>query len=384
MRTTDVTQPKLHEVTSQFQYSNVASRSCAKDEPQNGGLRVIAARILGNNMPPLQGVSQIQRNVDHILSTESIPKCPKQIEQSESTENDEVEWLQRIWIVNRILNVTARDHLLDSLRAKGELAFEIPFSWSVVSQSPDPAMYLTNQGSARNLALRESVALGADWILPLDGNVFLTDDSMVAIGRALLKAETAGAKYMFLPLYRLLETSRKVSGNIPFSTVLKTSKRMEAQVVFRRDAPLIFPFNRRYGDRNKYALIQTLQRRGNTNLVHCVAADIGFDAVDTTVADEIRDAENCGYAVRLPYHREAAGLHTSIVDTAPRLRSVMRKTSLQVFEQFLADCLGRTFWDEFRSQTITYSTIIVLTSGVSSAVVILMSTWVDIRRPKSS
>src|SRR5690606_27107380 len=62
-------------------------------------------------------------------------------------------------------------------------------------------LYVMNNNAARNFALRHGRGR-ADWVMPWDGNCFLTSDGWAAIYEAIRHA--GAARYLIVPMYRLV------------------------------------------------------------------------------------------------------------------------------------------------------------------------------------
>ena len=72
--------------------------------------------------------------------------------------------------------------------------------------------YVTNLNGARNVALAEGRAV-ARWVLPLDGQLFLTADAWAAIRAA--AAAPGDARYLIVPMARLLDDAVVLRGGPP-------------------------------------------------------------------------------------------------------------------------------------------------------------------------
>ena len=154
--------------------------------------KYIIYRIVGNDLPPRHASDQSLRNVQFILDNEQpFPQCEKR------------------WILNRIANETSRQRLIELLQSRNQLVINIPFTlrdyakcnvnWrdypmpnytEQAFKNPvfverygtvlldgllhDKNIYAMNNNGARNVALRAGKASGARWILPLDGNIFIS------------------------------------------------------------------------------------------------------------------------------------------------------------------------------------------------------------------
>jgi hypothetical protein len=223
-------------------------------------------RIIGNDLPPRHRPGQSLSNVQFILENE--PDFPG--------------WARR-WIVNRIVRREDEDAILALLDSYGQRYLRVPFDLAEYAEVdwdldgfPDPALfqsaefddldpphqrwaelrarslkvnYVMNVNGARNLALRDG-RRSARWVLPWDGNCFLTEQAWVDITRSI--AEQPNAKYVIVPLARLCSNDELRSGRVAeYSTE-------EPQIVFRADAVEAFDERYPYGWRNKTELLVRL------------------------------------------------------------------------------------------------------------------------------
>ena len=118
-------------------------------------------------------------------------------------------------------------------------------------------LYVTNQNKVRNLMLEIGVdQYNADWILPWDGNCFLTFDAYQEIYQALAKQDTNVRKYAWTPMARA-QTNEEV-----LQQAYKPKAIEEPQLIFHRSAQGRFHDRLRYGRRNKIEMIQRLHIRG--------------------------------------------------------------------------------------------------------------------------
>jgi hypothetical protein len=176
---------------------------------------IVLYRLLGNDLPPLEGVGQIRRNTAYALANE-----PKVLPGG-----------HRRWILNRIANATEH-RLIKSMLAEHGYAdkdvIDIPFNRTalcgdssgrqhqtaenVMEWGANPStrakernersrnsrisnarrLYATHQNGARNEAFRMAQRDGFRWILVFDGNGFLTAEAWAGIADAAMRAERDG------------------------------------------------------------------------------------------------------------------------------------------------------------------------------------------------
>jgi hypothetical protein len=224
-------------------------------------------RILGNDLPPRHEAGQTLANLRFILDHEpDLPHCEKR------------------FVVNRIVDPEAEAAVLALLRERGQSFLHLPFvledyartGWDLESFFDGEAFflrgraeamtpydraraeahlrrhrnnYLVNNNGARNAALRDGKTR-AKWVLPWDGNCFLTAAAWEEIVTAILAEPWL--KYVTVPMARSLDNA----------DLLDPSRRPEAdgepQIVFRRDSAEEFDEARAYGRRPKVELLWRL------------------------------------------------------------------------------------------------------------------------------
>ena len=271
-------------------------------------LRVFIYRILGNDMPPLQSLGQTRRNVAFTLANEPQPPSSATVE--------------RRWMLNRVVDPDERAHLRSLLAAHGQQLDEPfrPKRHALPNISSLPAslawrktLPATNQNAARNAALRLGAASGATWVLPLDGQVFITSEGWLGIIESLHRANREGRDVYQIPMVRLnqAQDAAWLNSSTTVSSLLR-GKRVadglmsEPQLGFRiADArrrrqrqPAVgpAPFNDRlgYGVKNK---LEALERLCPNQLCEC--GEVAHK--DRRLRHQHMDAlsRRCGAVVRL-------------------------------------------------------------------------------------
>ena len=227
-------------------------------------------RIIGNDLYPRHARGQSRANVRFILDNEP-----------------ELEGCEKRWIVNRIVDADERHAIIDLLENFGQPYLEIPFraeefaehGWDYTAM-PRPGflssraffeleplqqervhtatyrnknLYLMNNNGARNAALEDGLAR-AKWVLPWDGNCFVTRSAW----RAFREAVTASAhlKYFVVPMERVTDNHALLDDAFEPCPV------EEPQIAFRQDAGERFGENHPYGRRPKVELFWRLQIPG--------------------------------------------------------------------------------------------------------------------------
>jgi hypothetical protein len=234
-------------------------------------------RIIGNDLPPRHHSSQSLSNIRFIVENE--PRRSK---------------VERIWILNRIYSSEIENSIVEYLTAHGESFHRIPFELSAYREidwdfSPlvfgaesmfsqtmakvdvksvsavqnrelllDAAynkkiLYVANNNGARNLCM-DLGRSRARWVMPWDGNCFLTEDGWSKINEAV--DANPNVPYIIVPMARL--SSNQVLHDPEFRPVADE----EPQVIFRNDAREKFNPEFRYGRRPKVELLKRLRVAG--------------------------------------------------------------------------------------------------------------------------
>lgn len=140
-------------------------------------------RLIGNNMPPLQSPGQLLWNTEYALKHEAdFPDCRKR------------------WIINQIVNATEKQLVVDLLKLHGYgsediLNRELDYDELIARPEPDWEVFVTAQNQGRNAAIQNGKAAGATWILPFDGNHFITNQAWRRIVRSARWSMKAGHQY---------------------------------------------------------------------------------------------------------------------------------------------------------------------------------------------
>ncbi len=223
-------------------------------------------RIVGNDLIPRHSQGQSRRNLAFIMEHEpDLPSCEKR------------------FVVNRIADPKEEEAIIKLLESAGASYTHIPFKWSEYRQiswdvqgvpleyAPFSAgfsrltqaeqdrvimrlyrhknNYVMNNNGARNTALREGKQI-AKWVLPWDGNCFVTERAWVEIRETILSAPEV--PYYLVPMARITDNELLLKDNfIPEANE-------EPQVIFRQDCELEFNPEFCYGRRPKVELFWRL------------------------------------------------------------------------------------------------------------------------------
>ena len=223
-------------------------------------------RIIGNDLPPRHRVGQGLANLRFVLDNEpDLPGCRKR------------------WVVNRIVDPEMEQRIIALLDEHGAEYLHIPFDPAVYrtigwrfrdfalpgftyrdefhALPPteqqraldvvyhDKNLYVMNNNGARNAALREGRGV-AKWVLPWDGNCYLTRQAWDQITEAV--TARPHLKYFTVPMARVLDNEVLLRPNPQVDPV------EEPQIIFRRDAAEEFDENARYGRCPKVELLRRL------------------------------------------------------------------------------------------------------------------------------
>jgi len=231
-------------------------------------------RILGNDLPPRHRKGQTRENLRFILEHEpEFPGCIK------------------IWVLNRIIDQEEKREIEALLTHHGREYVDIPFErneylkiglnerdlpsdafmrryvqkgndeWLRLTveshRLKNKNLYLMNNNSARNLALSRGRGK-AKWIMPWDGNCFLTVNAWKEIAQGV--GQRPWNRYFIVPMAR---TGRN-------EDLLQPGYRPRAdeepQVIFRRDSAESFDESYAYGTMPKVELLRRLRVPGSWDL----------------------------------------------------------------------------------------------------------------------
>lgn len=232
--------------------------------------RFVLYRIIGNDLVPRHAPGQSRNNLAFILNHEPpLPGCEKR------------------YIVNRIIDPAEEQAIIALLQAANAPYLHIPFDatayqqcgWDIESipQGYRPHQrayhgllpseqeriqlqlyahknrYVMNNNGARNAALKDGQGRG-DWVLPWDGNCFITPQAWEDITRAVQQQpETA---YFITPMARV------TSNDCLLEQGYRPAAMEEPQIIFRHDAQERFNPAYVYGRRPKVELLWRLAVEG--------------------------------------------------------------------------------------------------------------------------
>ncbi|WP_444907832.1 alginate lyase family protein [Microbulbifer sp. SSSA008] len=226
----------------------------------------ILYRIIGNDLIPRHSAGQSYKNLEFILQHEPP-----------------LEGCKKVFILNRIVDPREETAIIKLLCNYKQSYLRIPFHWGEykeigwnildypINYAPyklkDLRMrrdleiqaelglyrhknnYVMNNNGARNLALEDGKSK-ADWILPWDGNCFVTPKAWQAIKQQVLNNNAY--PYHVIPMTRLLDNQSILCENF------KPTPTEEPQIVFRSDSTEVFDSRYCYGRRPKVELLWRL------------------------------------------------------------------------------------------------------------------------------
>ncbi len=228
--------------------------------------RFVLYRIIGNDLYPRHRPGISRANAEFILQHEPpLADCEKR------------------WVVNRIVDPAEEQAIIDLLERHQQSYLRLPFvqqeyagiGWDLDCFS-DPCFllappasnsqpgshllqevrsrrgknnYVMNNNGARNAALRAGRGI-AKWVLPWDGNCFLTETAWAEIRAAVLAQPYF--KYFIVPMARAVANANLLAPDH------RPHEYDEPQILFRRDAREEFDPAHVYGRRPKVALLWRL------------------------------------------------------------------------------------------------------------------------------
>lgn len=229
--------------------------SKAGTQPDN----FVLYRIIGNDLFPRHARGQSRQNLRFILENEQ-----------------KLEGCEKRFVVNRIVDPGEEREVLKLLVDSGAPFIHIPFSWeeyrrvgwdiegipgeyvpwrkrfSMLDANQKNRIlmriyrhknnYVMNNNGARNAALSEGRRI-AKWVLPWDGNCFVTQGGWHEITKAI--KEHPEIPYYLVPMARVIDNNSLLGGGY------RPNAEEEPQIIFRQDTKLTFNPEYFYGRRPK-------------------------------------------------------------------------------------------------------------------------------------
>lgn len=242
-------------------------------------------RIIGNDLPPRHSPDQTLSNLEFMLKFEpAFDDCRK------------------IWVLNRIVDPEQEERIRELLERYSAEYLVIPFDadeyrrigWNFERLGPEGTftaqfrsryvgsafekaiehvyhyknLYVMNNNGARNVALRHGRDI-AKWVLPWDGNCFLTEETWSALRKTI--QERPHLRYLVVPMARLTTSNETF-----LSAETDIAATEEPQLVFRDDSRAEFHPDFRYGHRPKVELLRRLGVPGAWDKFNTLSWEIPF------------------------------------------------------------------------------------------------------------
>lgn len=223
-------------------------------------------RIIGNDLEPRHKKGQSYDNTLFILDNEpAFPDCEK------------------FWIVNRLADPDEEARIIALLQSRGQSFHRIPFELKAYRQIPwdtdglavnesrfsstgnrpggqnasryethirhGKNLYVMNNNGARNAAL-EFARANAKWLMPWDGNCFLTLPAFQQIRTAI--EQNPHFRYVVVPMARIADNA------LLLDETFAPSANEEPQIIFRSDTTELFDERYGYGRRPKVEMLWRL------------------------------------------------------------------------------------------------------------------------------
>ena len=260
-------------------------------------------RIIGNDLEPRHRKGQSYDNVRFILDNEpAFLDCEK------------------FWIVNRIVDASEEARIVDLLKSRGQGFHTIPFDLHTYRQIPwntnglaanesrftnadnrpggqnasryethlrrGKNLYAMNNNGARNAALE--LARGrARWLMPWDGNCYLTQPAFQQIRAA--TEQNPHFHYVVVPMARIVDNALLLDEG--FTPQAKE----EPQIIFRSDTTELFDETYGYGRRPKIEMLWRLGVPGPWDRFR----DDAWDFPRPRLAEDAGLFQNAGWVARL-------------------------------------------------------------------------------------
>lgn len=205
------------------------------------GKKFIIWRIIGNELPPLHAPGSGVSNLRFILQNESV-----------------FQHASKKYLLNRIIDSNVRKQMIAALEEFDADYQEIPFMVTPTCVSEDRVQALhaiIQNNQARNFVLEQSHE-SAQYILPLDGNCFFSEEGFEQLSQSVAAFEDrSNAKdYFAIPMMRLENNKQALTKTITISA------NDEPQVLFAANSCIRFNESIPYSKGEKVDLLCRLGR----------------------------------------------------------------------------------------------------------------------------
>ncbi|KAI8064281.1 alginate lyase-domain-containing protein [Gilbertella persicaria] len=270
--------------------------------------QIILYRIIGNDLPPRHKEGQTLSNLQFILDHE--PSFPK---------------TRKIFLLNRIIDPVNEATIIRLLDSYNMEYIRVPFIQQEYEQLdfqlekfPDADflhsddyrrfskvsklraldytyhtknLYAMNNNGGRNTAIEHGRSIpNARWIMPFDGNCYLSRNGFEEI-RSQLEKYGKDTKYFVVPMTRLLNNSVLLNN---LDERPKTPE--EPQIIFRYDSTEEYNLNMRYGRRSKLELLWRLGALENRRLNR---PTVPWEPTERPYSKDKGNFKNIGWVFRL-------------------------------------------------------------------------------------
>ncbi|KAI8061791.1 hypothetical protein BC940DRAFT_262355 [Gongronella butleri] len=270
--------------------------------------QIVLYRIIGNDLPPRHKEGQTLSNLQFILDHE--PAFPN---------------TRKIFLLNRISNPANEATIIRLLDKYNQEYIRLPFEEDVYKQLdfrleefPEPDflhsddyrryskvsklrildftyhdknLYAMNNNGGRNKAIEHGKSIdNVRWIMPFDGNCFLSANAFKEI-TAQLEKHGDTTKYFTVPMARLLDNSVLLT-----NTDERPKAPEEPQVIFRHDAQERYNLDMRYGRRSK---LEILHRLGALQNRHLSRPTVPWEPVERPFSEDKGNFRSVGWVFRL-------------------------------------------------------------------------------------
>ena len=265
---------------------------------------VTIVRLMGPSLPPLQSPEQQSYNLRHILRNE------KELQRAS-------ECVRQIWVITCMYNSTEEQLIKNTLDHYNQPYYKVP---GCAEKSEELLEQLKDVNKARNFGITIALDHPTDWVLPLDGNIFLPAEALEKIVHGVIVDDWLGHLIHVIPLFRALRCQRIVFDDYfliddefqnSFVNVREKypvitdnlSRKQEGQLAISAKHPNVrsfFDSNEKYSKRSKMGLIERLNDDPEHQKLRC-GGHVGLEWENAEMSQLIHDVHKCGYSIRLLY-----------------------------------------------------------------------------------
>ena len=265
---------------------------------------VTIVRLMGPSLPPLQSPEQQSNNLQHILKNE------KELQRSSHC-------IRQIWVITCMYNSTEEQLIRKTLDHHNQAYYKVP---GCADKPEELLEQLKDVNKARNFGIAIALDQTTDWVLPLDGNVFLPGEALEKIVHGVIVDDWLGHLIHVIPLFRALRCQRIVFDDYfqiddefqnSFVNVREKypvitdnlSRKQEGQLAISAKHPearTFFDSNEKYSKRSKMGLIERLNDDPEYQKLRC-GGFVGLEWKNAAMSQMLHDVHTCGYSIRLLY-----------------------------------------------------------------------------------